>query len=121
MGMNLAQARLLLATNRDRLNQSKGALDEIDTMVKSFQAAMRMKIAGMEGLLRDNSRDLALMVGSGINTDDIQGMRQLYGTALENSDRARALVGSVEPIKEWTRNIRANISVIDASIQRNQS
>lgn len=118
-GMNLAQARVLLATDRDRLLTARSVLDEMDTMHKSFQAAMRMKIAALEGMLRDNSRDLQLMVGSGINPNDIGAMRHLYATALENTDRARGLVNAINPFTEWTRNVRANIASADSAIQRN--
>lgn len=117
--MSLAQARLLLAAHRDRLNQVKQQLDALDTMVKTFEQVVHQRVAEMEGKLRSSSRDLAVIAGSGIQPDDILSMRNMYAAALENTDRVRMLGSSIRPMTEHTRNVRANLSVVGSAIERN--
>lgn len=117
--MSLAQARLMLVRHKDNLNQIKGELEAMDTTVKTFLQVFRGRIRHMEGMIRDNSRDLQLIVGSHISPRDIVSMREMYAVALENSDRISSTILGITPVSDHTRNVRANLSVINAAIDRN--
>lgn len=116
---NLNQARVVLMNHRERLESVKGGLQTIDQMVKAFIQAMNANIANVESLMRENSRELVVLAGWGINTDDIESMRRMYAAALENTDKARVMAQTVSPVFESTRNARANLSLVLGAIQRN--
>lgn len=117
--MDLSQARLLLATGNDRLGVIAQELDAIKTMRETFDKVWSQRVNTVEGLMRDNSRDLALLAGSGINPDDIVSLRNMYAVALENMDRVRITGTFLRASIDHERNVRANLAVIKETIRRN--
>ena len=94
----------------EQLDESSNLLSGLDQKTKQSLRELIDYLRKVEERLRSNLGSAHAIMGAGVNPTAMGQIAHMHATALENTDRARALIMGLTGISAAIENVRANLA-----------